>query len=95
MEEVAIVTPNGELGTGTYMMKIKLDRDIPNIIPMYGLKIKVSHKGTKKQCTKCFDCHKMNVKCARKPFQPYIVQGKACACFPIGKKSSKRPRFLV
>ena len=57
MEEVAMATPDGELGTGTYVMKIKLDREIPNIIPMYGLQIKVSHKRSKKQCTKCFDCH--------------------------------------
>jgi hypothetical protein len=95
MEEVAMVTPNGELGTGTYTMKIKLDRDIPNIIPMYGLKIKVSHKGTKKQCAKCFDCHKMNFKCARKPFQQYIDEFmvKYAPAFPLERKVAKDQDF--
>ena len=43
-EVVTMDTPDGELGTGTYVMKIKLDRENPNTIPMYGLQIKVSHK---------------------------------------------------
>ena len=36
MEEGAMATPDGELGTGTHVNKIKLDREISNIIPMYG-----------------------------------------------------------
>ena len=35
-------------GRGTYLIKIKLDRIVPNIVPMYGLLIKVSHKNKQK-----------------------------------------------
>ena len=41
MEKVTMVTPDGEFGTGTYLTKIKLDRTVPNIVPMYGLLIKI------------------------------------------------------
>ena len=44
MEEVALNTPDGEFGTGSYVIKIKLDRQVPNIVPMYGLLIRLSHK---------------------------------------------------
>ena len=33
MEEVVMVTLDGEFGTGTYLIKIKLDRTVPKIIP--------------------------------------------------------------
>ena len=47
VEDISVITPNGEFGAGTYLIKIKLDRDLLNSIPMYALKIKVSHKGQK------------------------------------------------
>ena len=47
MEEIALNTLNGEFGTGSYMIKIKLDRQVPNIVPIYWLLVKVSLKKQK------------------------------------------------
>ena len=95
MEEVAIVTPDGEFGTGTYLIKIKLDRIVPNIIPMYGLRIKVSHKKTKKQCSKCFGYHKSSTKCERKPFTEFIDEfvEKYAPSFPVERKTKNQHDF--
>ena len=89
MEEVAVNTPDGEFGTGSYVIKIKLDRHVPNIVPMYGLQIKVSRKKTKKQCSKCFGYHKPSTKCERKTFSQYVEDfvEKFAPSFPVvGKK---------
>ena len=42
------------VGNGTYNVKIKLTRDIPNWIPMYGRKVCVEYTGTRKQCSSCY-----------------------------------------
>ena len=95
MEEVAMVTPDGEFGTGTYLVKIKLDRTVPNIVPMYGLLIKVSHKKTKKQCSKCFGYHKSSIKCERKQFTQYIDKfvKKYAPSFPVERKAKNDHDF--
>ena len=51
LEELAIPGDTDEtlVGTGSYTIKIKLNRLIPNILPMRGLKIKCSYQGVKKQ----------------------------------------------
>jgi hypothetical protein len=63
-------------GTGSYLLKVRLARMIPNIIPMYGLKIKCSYPGVKKQCGNCFEYHgnmKEKTKtCEKKTFEEYI-----------------------
>ena len=54
-------TPDGEFGTGTYIIKIKLDSAEPNILPIYGLLIKMSNNKTRKQRSLCFGYHKQNI----------------------------------
>jgi hypothetical protein len=43
-----------DLNTGIYSAKMSLIKPIPQMIPMCGKKIKIYHKGIKKQCMKCF-----------------------------------------
>jgi len=45
---------NIDLNTGIYSAKMNLIKPIPQLIPMCGKKIKIYHKGIKKQCMKCF-----------------------------------------
>ena len=61
LEEIAITgdTDGSLVGTGSYTVKVKLRRLIPNVIPMQGLKVKCSYQGVKKQCSNCYDYHKL------------------------------------
>ena len=45
------------IGNGTYSVKMKLDKDIPQFLPMYGRRIRVYYKGINKLCTQCFGSH--------------------------------------
>ena len=48
------------VGTGVYLVTARLDRQIPNVVPIQGKKIKVWYPGVKKQCKNCFGYHKKN-----------------------------------
>ena len=43
-----------DINTGIYSVKIHLSGEIPQLIPMHGKKIKIYHKGIKKQCVSCY-----------------------------------------
>ena len=45
------------VGNGTYNVKIKLSRAIPNWVPMYGRKVCIEYTGTKRQCSSCYGPH--------------------------------------
>ena len=94
-EEVAMITPDGEFGTGSYQIKIKLVRPVPNIVPMYGPLVKVSPKKTKKQCPKCFGYHKPSTKCERNFFTLYINEflDKFAPSFPVERKTLNEHEF--
>ena len=47
----------GPLGNGTYSIKMKLERDIPQFLPMHGRKIRVYFKNMTKLCSNCYGCH--------------------------------------
>ena len=47
----------GQLGNGTYSIKMKLTKDIPQFLPMHGRKIRVYFKNMNKLCTNCYGCH--------------------------------------
>jgi hypothetical protein len=49
-------------GTGNYLVKIKLAKNTPSIVPMFGLKIKVSCDGIKKMCERCYGYHRRNAR---------------------------------
>ena len=63
-----------DFSTGIYSAKIKLNKEIPQLIPMYGKKIKIYHKGIKKQCVNCYETghFKKDCKNDRKDWLDYI-----------------------
>ena len=80
LEELAIPGDNDgtPVGTGSYTIKMKLNRLIPNVLPMQGLKIKCSYQGVKKQCGNCYGYHrqeenhtKRKYNCTKTTFQEY------------------------
>jgi hypothetical protein len=60
IKEVAIPgdKEEGPVGTGSYMVQVKLNRSIPHILPINGLKVKFTYNGVKKQCKNCYEYHK-------------------------------------
>ena len=50
-------TSGGLNRTGTYSVKIKLRRDVPQILPIMGRRIRVYYKGIQKLCPNCFGPH--------------------------------------
>ena len=63
-----------DLNTGIYSVKMNLNRQIPQLIPMCSKKIKIYHKGIKKQCMNCFETghFKRNCKTERKEWLDYV-----------------------
>ena len=45
------------IGNGTYSVKMKLNRDIPQYLPVHGRRIRIYYKGITKLCTNCFGSH--------------------------------------
>ena len=45
------------IGNGTYSVKMKLNRDIPQFLPMHSRRIRIYYKGISKLCTQCFGSH--------------------------------------
>ena len=48
----------GNNRTGNYSIMMKLERTIPQLLPMHGRRIKMYHAGIQKLCTNCFGPHK-------------------------------------
>ena len=85
LEEIAISgSTEAPVGTGSYTLKVKLNRLIPNVLPMQGLKIKCSYQGVKKQCSNCYGYHRLEGKnlskqfsCEKTTFEEYKEKFKA------------------
>ena len=82
IKEIAIKSEPGGMaaGTGSYTLKVQLNRSIPIILPMHGLKIKCTYQGVKKQCDKCYEYHRINQEesrskntCEKKTLEQYIA----------------------
>jgi hypothetical protein len=73
---------NIDLNTGIYSAKMNLIKPIPQLIPMCGKKIKIYHKGIKKQCMKCFGTGHFKRDCVeeRKEWLDYVY------CFMLEAK---------
>ena len=56
------------VGNGTYLVAMKLKKNLPNWVPMYGRKVFLDYKGINRQCNSCYGNHiKMNCKWDRVP----------------------------
>ena len=49
---------DGTNRTGNYTVLMKLERPIPQLLPMCGRRVKIYHSGIQKLCTNCFGSHK-------------------------------------
>jgi hypothetical protein len=45
------------IGNGTYSVKMKLDSDLPQFLPMFGKRIRLYYRGILKKCSNCFGPH--------------------------------------
>ena len=45
------------VGNGIYSVKMKIERDMPQFIPMYGKRVRLYYRGIVKRCTNCFRPH--------------------------------------
>ena len=45
------------IGNGTLSIKMRLSKDIPQLIPMWGKRIRVYYRGVQKLCSNCFGPH--------------------------------------
>ena len=48
---------DGVNATGIYSIKMRLSRNIPQMVPLDGRRIKLYYRNIQKQCTKCFGPH--------------------------------------
>jgi hypothetical protein len=68
---------DGTNRTGDYTVKIKLTKDLPQIAPIMGKRVKFFYRGIQKLCTKCFGNHNKQVCKSRKiPWIGYVAQFK-------------------
>ena len=90
-------------GNGTYSAKVRLDRPIPQFLPMYGKKVRVDHKGQQIMCTHCYGKHHRKVcRSERVEWMDYVVQfmrnnqnvtnGMIGRWFDIAKKERRVPK---
>ena len=60
--------PDGTNRTGVYLLRMKLSREIPELIPLDGLRVKIVHHQVTKLCTRCFETHlRKNCEGKKKP----------------------------
>ena len=61
-------------GAGTYSIKMKLHSNIPQLLPMWGKRIRVYHRGIQKLCTNCFGNHtRRNCRSKKKRWIDYVL----------------------
>ena len=60
--------------TGTYVLKIRLHSDVPELLPISGRRIRIKYPGVKIMCTKCFGSHhKTRCQSAKQNFKDYVI----------------------
>ena len=52
---------DGTNRTGDYTVKIKLTKDLPQIGPIMGKRVKFFYRGIQKLCTNCFGHHNKQI----------------------------------
>ncbi len=63
------------VGNGIYSVQMKLERDMPQLIPMHGKIIRLYYPGIIKRCTNCFKAHqRKNCKEEKAPWIKYVEQ---------------------
>jgi hypothetical protein len=66
-------TNEGVNALGTYSVKMKLSKEIPQLLPMYGKRVKIYYKGVSKLCFNCFGKHqRKHCDVAKMPWIDYV-----------------------
>jgi hypothetical protein len=68
---------NSIIGLGSHLVTVKLSRRLPNWVPMFGMKVKLSYKGGWMACKSCFSQNKMEFGCIKRKWSYYATQFKA------------------
>ena len=61
-------------GNGKYIVKMKIEREIPELIPMFDQKIKIHYSGIKKVCKCCLTYHKDTCQTERTDWAVYVEE---------------------
>ena len=62
------------IGNGTFSIKMRLKRDIPQLLPMWGKRIRIYHRGVQKLCSNCFGTHpRRNCRSEKVPWTRYVL----------------------
>ena len=62
------------LGNGTFSIKMRLKKDIPQLLPMWGKRIRIYHRGVQKLCSNCFGTHpRKNCRSEKVPWTRYVL----------------------
>jgi hypothetical protein len=61
-------------GNGTYTVKMKLHSPIPQLLPMWGKRIRIYYRGVQKLCPRCFGNHpRKNCKSEKRRWVDYVL----------------------
>ena len=61
-------------GNGTYTVKMKLHSPIPQLLPMWGKRIRIYYRGIQKLCPRCFGNHpRKNCKSEKRRWVDYVL----------------------
>ena len=62
------------VGSGTFSIKMRLNRDIPQLLPMWGKRVRIYHRGVQKLCTNCYGAHpRRNCRSEKVPWIDYVL----------------------
>jgi hypothetical protein len=63
------------LGNGIYSVKMKIERDMPQFMPMHGKRVRLYYRGIAKRCTNCFQQHQQkHCKNEKVPWSGYVTK---------------------
>ena len=61
------------IGSGDYSVRMKLEKDIPQFIPMEGRRVRIYYRSITKRCTNCFQAHQRKLcKNEKVPWLNYV-----------------------
>ena len=64
-----------QFGTGTYSIKMRLTKEVPQLLPMWGKRIRVYYRGVQKLCPNCFGPHaRRNCKSEKVSWIQYVLK---------------------
>ena len=62
-------------GNGTFTVKMKLHSPIPQLLPMWGKRIRIYYRGVQKLCPRCFGNHpRRNCKSEKRRWVDYVLE---------------------